>query len=91
MFRDFIVAGHRFSVVMDEEFPLWERMRENYGPFEADASAGDADKRIFTLHVKPSPDWALADTSGMEHLFVGNNRPEETQTLLSGAVQKNNL
>ena len=74
------MAGHRFSVVMDEASPLWERMQVNYGPFETDSSVGDTDKRIFTLHVNPSPDWALADTSGMEPLFVGNNRPEETQT-----------
>lgn len=74
------MAGHRFSVVMDEASPLWERIQVNYGPFEADVPAGDADKRIFTLSVTPSPDWALADISVMEPLFVGNNRPEETQT-----------
>ena len=80
MSKDFIVAGHRFSIVMDEASPLWERMWVNYGPFEADSPSGDDDKPIFTLYVSSSPDWALAETAGMEPLFVGDNRPEETQT-----------
>lgn len=80
MRKDFIVASHRFSVLMDEASPLWERMQVNYGPFEAVEVPLPADKAIFTLQVNPSPDWALADTSGMEPLFVGDNSPEETQT-----------
>ena len=32
------------------------------------------------LHVNASRCWSVADTSGMESLFVGNNSPEETQT-----------
>ncbi len=80
MLKDFIVAGHRFSIVMDDASSLWERMQVNYGPFEAEADRQGEDAPIFSLYVKPSPDWSLSDTSGMEPLFVGDNSPEETQT-----------
>lgn len=80
MRKDFIVAGHRFSIVMDEASPLWERMQRNYGPFETGDTPATAEKPIFTLHVRLSPDWSLANTSVMEPLFVGDNSPEETQT-----------
>lgn len=49
--RVFIVAGHRFSIVMDEASPLWERLRVNYGPFEAAEVPEDAGEPIFTLNV----------------------------------------
>lgn len=80
MRMDFIVAGHRFSIVMDDASPLWERMKVNYGPFEAPAIGQDGRDPIFTLHVNAASCWHTADTSGMEPLFVGVNSPEETQT-----------
>lgn len=80
MSEDFIVAGHRFSIVMDDASPLWERMQVNYGPFEAPAVGQDGGEPIFTLHVNAAPCWSAADTSGMEPLFVGVNSPEEIQT-----------
>ena len=80
MIKNFIVAGHRFSIMMDEASPLWERLKVNYGPFEVAEVPEDACEPIFTLNVSVLNDWAIADTSGMEPLFVGDNRPEETQT-----------
>ncbi len=65
---------------MDEASPLWERLRVNYGPFEATGVPSGAGEPIFTLNVSVLKYWTLADTSGMEPLFVGDNRPEETQT-----------
>ena len=79
MRKDYIVAGHRFSIVMDELSPLWDSIHLNFGPFEAE-DKGSAFAPIFTLDVMVSADWHPADTSGMESLFVGNNRSEETQT-----------
>ena len=80
MRKDFIVAGHRFSIVMDDASSLWEKIKVNYDAFEAKHAAEDTGAPIFTLHVNPSRDWNPADTSGMEPLYVGNNSPEETQT-----------
>ena len=80
MSKDFIVAGHRFSIVMNDASPLWAGMQVNYGPFEAPAIGQDGRDPIFTLHVNATPCWSAADTSGMEPLFVGSNSPEETQT-----------
>lgn len=80
MRKDYIVAGHRFSIILDEASPLWGRMQFNYGPFEAAADMQGGDAPIFTLYVNPSPDWSLTDTSPMEPLFVGRNKPDETQT-----------
>ena len=59
---------------------MWERLKVNYGPFEAAEFSSLEDELIFTLKVSVLKDWALADTSGMEPLFVGDNSPEETQT-----------
>lgn len=79
MRKDFIVAGHRFSVIMDDASPLWEEMQENYGPFEVESLADGDTEQIFTLCVDTSPEWNISDTSRMEPLFVGRNRPEEVQ------------
>ena len=80
MRKDFVVAGHRFTIVMDNASPLWERMQANYGPFEAQAIGLNCGTPVFTLSVNLSDGWSPADTSGMDPLFVGNNSPEETQT-----------
>ncbi|MBQ0086528.1 MAG: hypothetical protein KBS72_02430 [Bacteroidales bacterium] len=80
MRKDFIVAGHRFSIVMDDASPLWERMKANYGPFVAPTIGDNDGMPIFTLYVHEASSWSAADTSGMEALFVGVNSPEETQT-----------
>lgn len=80
MRMDFIVAGHRFSIVMNDASPLWAGMQVNYGPFEAPAVGQDGRNPIFALHVNATPCWSAADTSGMEPLFGGSNSPEETQT-----------
>lgn len=78
MRKDYIVAGHRFSIIMDDESPFWERMQLNYGPFEVPADSHE--ESLFCLEIERSDSWKLADTSGMEPLYVGRNRPEETQT-----------
>lgn len=80
MRKDFIVAGHLFSIVMGDASPLWARMQVNYGPFETPTIVQDGRAPIFTLHVNAAPYWSTADTSGMEPLFVGNNSQDETQT-----------
>ena len=80
MSKDFIVAGHRFSIVMGDASSLWEKIKVNYDAFEAKYAAEDTGAPIFTLCVNPSGDWKQADTSGMEPLFVGVNSPEEIQT-----------
>lgn len=80
MRRDYIVAGHRFSIILDDVSPLWDGMRDNYGPFETSADTPGGAPVIFSLYVSPSQEWSLADTSSMEPLFVGCNRDDETQT-----------
>ena len=53
--KDYCVAGHVFSVVMDEGEGLWSEMGQ-YGPFAlADGEAGDA---LFVLNVAGGDDFA---------------------------------
>ena len=78
MRKDFIVAGHRFSLTMEEVSPLWERMRRNYGPFEV--APDDGVPVIFSLQVNVLREWSPSDTSRMEPLFVGMNGSVEIQT-----------
>lgn len=44
--QDYIVAGHRFRVVLPEESPMWKEM-EQYRPFEAQAEG----EPVFVLEV----------------------------------------
>lgn len=57
---------------------MWERLRVNYGPFEVKDRPENG--KIFTLDVRMSEEWKTADTSGMESLFTGSSKPEETRT-----------
>lgn len=43
------VAGHLFSVEMEEDCFIWQKMEECYGPFETDST--DAGKCVFSLVV----------------------------------------
>ena len=40
--RDYIVAGHRFSIVMEDDSFIWSMMSGCYGPFQTEKSS-DAD------------------------------------------------
>ena len=48
MKKTYKVAEHCFSIEAGEEFPLWSKMEECYGPFEVHIS--DCDNR-FALNV----------------------------------------
>lgn len=69
--KSYQVAGHCFSIEMDESSQVWGKLT-NYTPFAVESESG-----IFSFSVRVSDEWKRTDRSLLAPEFVEHGEPEE--------------